>query len=133
MKPYQNYLATLLIVFGFVLKLPAQTVNKKVTAFVNPFIGSAAVDKKSLPGCAFPGATMPFGFVQLSPDTKHEVNRPCSGYDYNDNTIVGFSHTHLNGTGIADLLDVLIMRTTGNSKTGDDYTHVVPRHFRSPY
>jgi predicted alpha-1,2-mannosidase len=131
-KPYRNYVFTALLLVS-VLKLPAQSVNKKITTYVNPFIGTAAIDKKSLPGCAFPGATMPFGFVQLSPDTKHEVNRPCSGYDYNDKTIVGFSHTHLNGTGIADLLDVLIMPITGDIKNATDYKDSASRDFRSTF
>ncbi|ANE50774.1 GH92 family glycosyl hydrolase [Flavisolibacter tropicus] len=133
MKRYQTYPVAVLLLLCAVLELSAQTGGKKFTTYVNPFIGTAAVDKKSLSGCAFPGATMPFGFVQLSPDTRHEVNRPCSGYDYNDKTIVGFSHTHLNGTGIADLLDVLIMPITGNSKTADDYKDSVSRDFRSAF
>ncbi|RXF69664.1 GH92 family glycosyl hydrolase [Arcticibacter tournemirensis] len=94
---------------------PAQQVQRKVD-FVNPFIGTGAA--AGLPGCAFPGPTVPFGMVQLSPDTKEEIDaRPCSGYDYKASTIVGFSHTHLNGTGIPDLVDVLMMPTTGEIKT----------------
>jgi predicted alpha-1,2-mannosidase len=133
MKPLPHSLLLMLLILCAVSKLPAQTPNKKVTSYVNPFIGTAAVDKKSLTGCTFPGATMPFGFVQLSPDTKHEVNRPCSGYDYKDNTIVGFSHTHLSGTGIADLLDVLIMPITGEAKRATDYKDSASRDFRSAF
>jgi len=95
----------------------AQQMPAKKVSFVNPFIGTGTF-ANSLPGCAFPGPTVPFGFVQLSPDTKEEINaRPCSGYDYEAKTIVGFSHTHLNGTGIPDLVDVLMMPTTGEIKT----------------
>jgi len=60
---------------------------------------------------------VPFGFVQLSPDTQDNPDNPASGYDYNDKTIVGFSHTHLSGTGVADLFDILFMPTTGDVKT----------------
>ncbi|WP_158825674.1 GH92 family glycosyl hydrolase [Mucilaginibacter lacusdianchii] len=84
--------------------------------YVNPFIGTGAVDKNSLSGSNFPGPTVPFGFVQLSPDTQDAPNDPASGYDHNDKTIVGFSHTHLSGTGVSDLFDVLLMPTTGDIK-----------------
>jgi len=86
--------------------------------FVNPFIGTEEM------GHTFPGACVPFGFVQLSPDTdtipyekdgkyNPEVYRYCAGYQYNDKTIVGFSHTHFNGTGHSDLGDFLIVPTVG--------------------
>lgn len=98
------------------VETPAQE-TKKVATYVNPFIGTGAVDKSSLSGSNFPGATVPFGFVQLSPDTQTDPDNPASGYDYNDKTIVGFSHTHLSGTGVADLFDVLFMPGTGEVKT----------------
>lgn len=65
---------------------------------------------------------MPFGFVQLGPDTDDNPDDPASGYDYNKHTIVGFSHTHLSGTGVADLFDVLLMPTVGtiHSRPGDE-------------
>ena len=88
-----------------------------LTQYVNPFIGTGAVDASSLSGSNFPGATVPFGFVQLSPDTQDNPDNPASGYDYNDKTIVGFSHTHLSGTGVSDLFDVLFMPTTGAIQT----------------
>ena len=86
--------------------------------FVNPFIGTQEM------GHTFPGACVPFGFVQLSPDTdtipyekdgkyNPDVYRYCAGYQYLDKTIVGFSHTHFNGTGHSDLGDFLIMPTVG--------------------
>ncbi len=133
MKSLQQRFFPVLIFVLSVLPVDAQPPVKKVSQYVDPFIGTAAVDKKSLPGCAFPGATMPFGFVQLSPDTKHEVNRPCSGYDYKDKNIVGFSHTHLNGTGIADLLDVLIMPITGEEKKSGAYADSASRVFSSSF
>lgn len=77
---------------------------------VNPFIGTSAH------GHSYPGASMPFGMVQLSPDTYNEGWDWCSGYHYSDNSIMGFSHTHLDGTGCADYGDFLFMPTTGSLK-----------------
>ena len=68
-------------------------------------------------GHTYPGATMPFGMVQLSPDTYNEGWDYCSGYHYSDTSLMGFSHTHLSGTGAADLLDFLLMPGTGPAKT----------------
>lgn len=75
---------------------------------VDPFIGTGGH------GHTFPGATMPFGMVQLSPDTRLDGWDGCSGYHYSDSVIYGFSHTHLSGTGVSDYGDVLIMPTTGD-------------------
>ncbi|TAK58354.1 MAG: glycoside hydrolase family 92 protein [Bacteroidetes bacterium] len=75
---------------------------------VNPFIGTGGH------GHTFPGAAVPFGMVQLSPDTRYEGWDACGGYHYSDSVILGFSHTHLSGTGIADYGDILIMPTVGN-------------------
>ena len=88
------------------------------TSYVNPMIGTAGM------GHTFPGACAPFGIVQLSPETDtipHNVDGKyqtkvysyCAGYQYDDPTIVGFSHTHLSGTGHSDLGDILIMPQTG--------------------
>ena len=88
-----------------------------VTQWVNPFIGTGAV-ASSLSGNNYPGATVPFGMVQLSPDTRLAPNwGQASGYDHNDKVIVGFSHTRLSGTGVADLIDVLLMPTVGEVHT----------------
>lgn len=81
-----------------------------LTSYVNPFIGTSGH------GHTFPGATLPFGMVQLSPDTYNEGWDWCSGYHYSDSSIMGFSHTHLSGTGRGELLDVLMMPTTGAVK-----------------
>lgn len=83
--------------------------NEKVTPYVNPFIGTGAVEN-SLSGNTYPGATAPFGFIQLSPDTKEnpEWEEP-SGYNHNVTKVYGFSHTHLSGTGVADFFDVMLM------------------------
>ena len=83
------------------------------TTYVNPFIGTQTDDTGSLSGSTFPGATMPQGMVQLSPETENYVTwDPCSGYDYNKNKIYGFTHTHLSGTGCTDLIDVSLMPVT---------------------
>lgn len=74
---------------------------------VDPFIGTGGH------GHTFPGATAPFGFVQLSPDTRLTGWDGCSGYHYSDSVIYGFSHTHLSGTGVSDYGDVLIMPAVG--------------------
>ena len=93
-----------------------------LTQYVNPFVGSKNM------GHTFPGATAPFGMVQLSPETDQqpyfnadgaynkEAYRYCSGYQYDDETIFGFSHTHFSGTGHSDLGDFLVMPTVGKLK-----------------
>ena len=67
-------------------------------------------------GHTYPGATLPFGMVQLSPDTDVARWDTCSGYHHGDGSIMGFSHTHLSGTGIGDMLDVLVVPTRGPVK-----------------
>ena len=110
------------------LSVQADQVSDKVS-YVNPMIGTEGM------GHTFPGACAPFGIVQLSPDTdtiphnidgvyQGKVYEYCAGYQHTDNTIVGFSHTHLSGTGHSDLGDLLIMPQTGvlqlNPGTKDD-------------
>ena len=75
--------------------------------YVNPFIGTGGH------GHTYPGAVVPNGMIQPSPDTRIDGWDACSGYYYNDSTINGFSHTHLNGTGCCDYGDVLLMPTVG--------------------
>ncbi len=82
------------------------------TKFVDPYIGTG------FHGHVFMGANVPFGAVQLGPVNLSEGWDWCSGYHYSDSTIIGFSHTHLSGTGIGDLGDVLLMPATGNVITG---------------
>lgn len=109
-----KHLITVIVSILTVSGLFAQTQSvNDYSAYVNPFIGSGSVDSMSLSGSNFPGATYPFGLVQLSPDTDDNPEDPCSGYDYADDTIVGFSHTHLSGTGVADLFDFLFMPYKG--------------------
>lgn len=92
--------------------------SQDLIQYVNPFIGTKNM------GHTFPGATAPFGMVQLSPETNQQnmfidgkynpdTYKYCAGYQYADSTIFGFSHTHFSGTGHSDLGDFLIMPTTG--------------------
>ena len=81
--------------------------QRDLTRYVNPFIGTAGH------GHTFPGAIVPFGMVQLSPDTRLTGWDGCSGYHYSDSAIYGFSHTHLSGTGISDYGDILLMPAVG--------------------
>ena len=83
---------------------------KSAVDFVNPMIGTAEH------GHVYPGATVPFGLVQVSPDTRDGTWDGSSGYHYSDGSILGFSHNHLTGTGCADLGNVLLMPTVGALK-----------------
>ena len=107
-------------------------------AYVNPMIGTDGM------GHTFPGACVPFGIVQLSPDTDtipHNVKgvyQPkayeyCAGYQYHDKTIVGFSHTHMSGTGHSDLGDLLIMPTVGALKLNPGTADAPDSGYRSRF
>ncbi|MCU7694543.1 GH92 family glycosyl hydrolase [Haoranjiania flava] len=96
----------------------AQQKNNSLIKYINPLIGTERM------GHTYPGPTVPFGSVQLSPETdtvpmqvngeyNKRVYEYCAGYKYEDKTIVGFAHTHFNGTGHADLGDFLVMPTAG--------------------
>lgn len=106
--------------------------------YVNPIIGTNGM------GHTFPGACVPFGIVQLSPETdtiphnvdgryQGEVYGYCAGYQYRDKTIVGFSHTHLSGTGHSDLGDILIMPTTGKIQTNPGTADAPQDGYRSRF
>ena len=84
-----------------------QDLPKEYTDSVNVFIGTGGH------GHTFPGATLPHGMVQLSPDTRLFGWDACSGYYYDDTSIMGFTHTHLSGTGIGDYGDILFMPVVG--------------------
>jgi len=89
--------------------------------YINPFIGTGGH------GHTFPGAIVPFGMVQLSPDTRIDGSWDgCSGYHYSDSVIYGFSHTHLNGTGVSDYGDILLMPTF-------DVNTLHPKEYSSPF
>ncbi len=107
------------LVIGFGVNAQKKAIEKRnLIQYVDPMIGTAKM------GHTYPGATVPFGSVQLSPETdtiayslngkyNGDVYKYCAGYQYEDKTIVGFSHTHFSGTGHSDLGDFLIMPTTG--------------------
>lgn len=126
MNKLREKLNTTLILTMIVMQLYAQ---KRPVDYVNPLLGTAKM------GHTYPGATLPFGAVQLSPETdtlsyvqngayNKNVYRYCAGYQYEDKSIVGFSHTHFSGTGHSDLGDFLVMPTVGklqlNPGTSDD-------------
>ncbi|MFV0468599.1 MAG: glycoside hydrolase family 92 protein, partial [Dysgonomonas sp.] len=109
MRNIKKILLLKILLLSFPIIGLGQERSGKVTSHVNPFIGTGAV-QSSLSGNTFPGATVPFGMVQLSPDTRYAPDwAQASGYDYNDKNIYGFSHTHLSGTGVAELFDILVM------------------------
>lgn len=102
------------------LLLPAQ--NRNYSGYADPFVGTGDH------GHTFPGPTMPFGMVQLSPDTRLKGWDGCGGYHYTDKVIYGFSHTHLSGTGCSDYGDILMMPTVGkvqlsNTKYSSPFNH----------
>lgn len=105
----KTYFAFLIGILLFGCQSPENfTNNPSAYELVNPFIGTGGH------GHTYPGATLPFGMVQLSPDTRLEGWDGCSGYHYSDSIIYGFSHTHLSGTGVSDYGDILIMPTQGD-------------------
>ncbi|NHA07360.1 glycoside hydrolase family 92 protein [Mucilaginibacter sp. HC2] len=103
---------TFSLLFATTSVVLAQKAEKKkerdYAQLVDPFIGTGGH------GHTYPGAVLPFGMVQLSPDTRLTGWDGCSGYHFTDTVVYGFSHTHLSGTGIADYCDVLFMPTTGD-------------------
>ena len=103
--------ATAMLASGLASAAPAKTAADKAYASVDPFIGTGGE------GHTYPGATVPFGMVQLSPDTRIQPREKAygwaAGYRYDDSSIVGFSHTHFSGTGHSDLGDILLMPFTG--------------------
>ena len=99
------------IISSLALLLAVATCSaKSAVDYVNPFIGTAEH------GHVYPGATVPFGMVQLSPDTRDNTWDGSSGYHYSDPSILGFSHNHLTGTGCGDLGNILLMPTVGELK-----------------
>ncbi len=97
----------ILLIATFLLYSPYRIDAQNYTQYVNPLVGTGAH------GHTFPGALVPFGAVQLSPDTRLTGWDGCSGYHYDDNVVYGFSHTHLSGTGCSDYGDILVMPFSG--------------------
>jgi putative alpha-1,2-mannosidase len=106
------FAATAMLASGAVLAAPSTSAAERAYGSVDPFIGTGGE------GHTYPGATVPFGMVQLSPDTRIQPREKAygwaAGYRYDDSSIVGFSHTHFSGTGHSDLGDILLMPFTGN-------------------
>ncbi|MFC3196347.1 GH92 family glycosyl hydrolase [Parapedobacter deserti] len=119
----------ILLLFGCLFSRGQDSLIK----YVNPFIGTGGH------GHTFPGATVPFGMVQLSPDNGRAGWDWCSGYHYSESLIAGFSHMHLSGTGIGDWLDISVMPlmaplddTVKGIKVGfsHDNEHASPGYYR---
>jgi predicted alpha-1,2-mannosidase len=111
----RNFLFKTLLCYSFCVPFQldtafAQSKNSGLTQYVDPYIGTGAH------GHVFMGANVPFGAVQLGPTNLSQGWDWCSGYHYSDSTIVGFAHTHLSGTGIGDLGDILFMPAVGDVK-----------------
>ncbi|RZM26326.1 MAG: glycoside hydrolase family 92 protein [Pedobacter sp.] len=128
------------IVFGIcgIISAFAAQAQKQPYQYVKPIIGTEKM------GHTYPGATVPFGAVQLSPETdtlsyeqngkyNGDVYKYCAGYQYSDKTIVGFSHTHFSGTGHSDLGDFLIMPTTGKLQLNPGTATVPQSGYRSAF
>ena len=128
------------IVFGICGLLCAYVAQaqKQPYQYVKPIIGTEKM------GHTYPGATVPFGAVQLSPETdtlsyeqngkyNGDVYKYCAGYQYSDKTIVGFSHTHFSGTGHSDLGDFLIMPTTGKLQLNPGTANEPQSGYRSAF
>ena len=94
------------LLFAACAQQPAEQ-QERLTDYVNPLIGSGGH------GHVFVGASVPFGMVQLGPTSINQTWDWCSGYHQDEATVIGFSHTHLSGTGIGDLFDVTVMPVTG--------------------
>ena len=116
----------------------AQQSGDNLVPYVHPIIGTQRM------GHTYPGATAPFGMVQLSPETdtvsyeqngkyNPDVYKYCAGYQYDDKTIVGFSHTHFSGTGHSDLGDFLIMPTVGTLKLNPGTADQAHSGYRSAF
>ncbi|MDR1950888.1 MAG: GH92 family glycosyl hydrolase, partial [Bacteroidales bacterium] len=99
-------ICSILLIFAVLCSCTSKP--KRLIDYVDPMIGTAGT------GHTYPGATVPFGMVQLSPDTKLNGWEVCSGYHYDHDSIYGFSHTHLSGTGCEDYGDILVVPMTGS-------------------
>ena len=132
------FLAAALAIFAGCGRTGRETADLHLSQYVDPFIGTSGM------GHTFPGACVPFGGVQVSPDTdtiphnvagkyQADVYTLCAGYRWDDPTIVGFSHTHLSGTGHSDLGDILLMPTTGSLQLNPGTAEKPESGYRSRY
>lgn len=122
----KNILAILGCAFAFGACVTAEN-KTDYTAYVNPFIGTGGH------GHTFPGAVVPHGMIQPSPDTRIDGWDACSGYHYSDSMLNGFTQTHLSGTGCADYGDFLLMPTCGNQIIDNQIDTVQNRPFASSF
>lgn len=133
-----NMRITKILFITLLMLLSISSIGQNKADFVNPFIGTVKM------GHTFPGACVPHGIVQLSPDTDtipHNIDgkyqkdtyKYCAGYQHDDKTIVGFSHTHLSGTGHSDLGDILVMPITGEIKINPGTADNPDSGYRSRY
>ncbi len=106
----------ILFLHGFTGAISTPSTEPGDARYVNPFIGTGGH------GHTYPGAALPFGMVQLSPDTRLSGWDGCSGYHFSDSIIYGFSHTHLSGTGVSDYGDILFMPFVGKPRWNNGST-----------
>src|SRR5690606_11633728 len=134
----KNYMNFAKVLAFMVIPVLSNAQQPNLSQYVKPLIGTAKM------GHTFPGATVPFGSVQLSPETDTipyavngqytgDVYKYCAGYQYDDPTIVGFSHTHFSGTGHSDLGDILVMPTQGKVQLNPGTSDRPQDGYRSPY
>jgi predicted alpha-1,2-mannosidase len=110
------------ILFSILILAATATIAQKYTKFVDPFLGTAGH------GHVYPGATTPFGMVQLSPDNGTNGWDWCGGYHYSSDSIAGFSHTHLSGTGIGDWCDISVLPLTDTNGIRQKYIKIPFSH-----
>ncbi|UOY05889.1 GH92 family glycosyl hydrolase [Muricauda sp. SCSIO 64092] len=119
---FKGYCGLVLLgVLGCVPQQKTEVDEGRLVQWVNPFVGTDG------PGNTYPGATVPFGMVQLSPDIGISGWDRIAGYYYQDSIITGFSHTHLSGTGAGDLYDILVM------PTNDGFSQRIPENNFKPF
>lgn len=121
------YIAIISLIYTCACSPSSERLANELVNYVDPFIGTDAH------GHTFPGATVPFGMVQLSPDTRTLGWDACGGYHYSDSSILGFSHTHLSGTGIGDYGDVLFMPFAGDVSINPGKPDSVDNGYRSRF
>lgn len=120
---YRLFVITIILLGSLV-----SSAQQKFSKYVDPFIGTGSH------GHTYPGASLPFGMVQLSPDTRNDNSwDSCSGYHYSDSTILGFSHTHLSGVGIPDYGDILLLPFRGKTILNPGSRDGRKKGYRSSY
>lgn len=111
MKLFTRLFVAVALIAGFAACNQTEGNDVDYTAYVNPYIGTGEH------GHVFVGANVPFGAIQVGPQNIYKGWDWCSGYHYSDSILIGFSHTHLSGTGCADLGDILVMPYVGEVRT----------------